>query len=120
MSSSDVLKLDSILKQLDELTPRFSAFGSYEVVDRTDLTLKVRIPIAEELHVQLYANSGKGKLNLSLVHGGQRIYGEDSEGGIEHVHPFEDPESHTETTVEPSLEDFLAKVQQHLEEKGLI
>lgn len=120
MSSSDVPKLDSILKQLDGLIPRLSAFESYEVVDRTDLTLKVRIPIAEELHVQLYANSEKGKLNLALVHGGQRIYGEDSEGGIRHIHPFESPESHTETSVGPSLEDFLAKVQRHLEEKELI
>lgn len=120
MLSNSISDLDSILNQLDKLLPLFSAFTSYEVVDRTELTLKVKILITEELYVQLYTNSEKGKLNLALVHGGQRIYGEDSEGGIRHIHPFESPESHTETFVGPSLEDFLAKVQRHLEEKELI
>jgi len=62
----------------------------------------------------------KQKLNLTLVLGNKRIYGEDAEGGIKHIHPFNTPETHKQTTTPPSLENFLIKVQKYLEENKLV
>lgn len=91
---------------MDALLTQFSAFKSYEVLDKTDATLKVRIYIERELYIQLYANAEKRKLNLALVHHNQRIYGEDSEG-------FDDPDKHVPIVEQIPLEAFLAKVQQY-------
>lgn len=115
-----LLDLDRLLSELMRLLPSFSAFHSFAVLDRTDATLTVQIYIARDLYVHLYANSEKNKLNLALVHRGQRLYGEDAEGGIRHIHPFGAPDRHEAASGPPSLEAFLAKVQQHLEEQGLL
>jgi len=114
------LDLDRLLTELTGLLPHFSAFHSFAVLDRTDATLTVQIYIAPGLYVQLYANAEKNKLNLTLVQRGQRLYGEDAEGGIRHVHPFGAPDRHEPVSGPPSLEAFLAKAQQYLEEQGLI
>ena len=114
------LDLDRVLAELTRLLPRFSAFHSWAINDRTDATLTVQIYIAPGLYVQVYANGEKNKLNLALIHRGQRLYGEDAEGGIRHIHPFEIPDRHVVVQEPPSLEAFLAKVQQYLEEQGLI
>jgi hypothetical protein len=90
------------------------------VLDRTDATLTVQIYIAPGLHVQLYANAEKDKLNLTLFQRGQRLYGEDAEGGIRHIHPFGAPDRHEPAAGLPSLEAFLAKVQQYPEGQGLL
>jgi len=65
-------------------------------------------------------NSEKQKLNLTLVLENKIINGEDAEGGIKHIHPFKNPETHKHTTTPPSLENFLTKVQKYLEEKKFI
>ncbi len=62
-------------------------------------------------------NSEKQKLNLTLVLENKRIYGEDAEGGIKHIHPFKNPEIHKHTITPPSLENFLTKVQKILRGK---
>jgi hypothetical protein len=114
------LDLDKLLTELIRLLPRFSVLHSFAVMDRTDATLTAQIYIVRGLYVQLYANSEKNKLNLALVHRGQRLYGEDAEGGIRHIHPFEAPDRHKAVSGPPSLEAFLAKVQQYLEDEGLL
>ena len=80
----------------------------------------VQIYIAPDLYVHLYANVRKDKLNLALIHRGQRLYGEDAEGRIRHLHPLEAPDRHVPTQGPPSLKAFLSKVQQYLENQGLI
>ena len=117
---SAFLNLDRLLTELTTLLPRFSAFHSVAVVDRTDATLTAQTHIDRGLYVHLYANSEKHKLNLALLHYGQRLYGEDSEGGVRHVHPFAAPDRHEPAPGPPSLEAFLAKVQQYLEIEGLV
>lgn len=112
--------LDGLLTELMRLLPRFSAFHSFAVLDRTDATLTAQIYIARDLYVHLYANAEKNKMNLALVHHDQRIYGEDAEGEVRHIHPFEAPDRHQLSSDRPSLEAFLAKVQQYLEEQGLL
>ncbi|MBI1743231.1 hypothetical protein HYR54_09215 [Candidatus Acetothermia bacterium] len=109
-----------MLNELIDLLPRFSAFHSFAILDRTDFTLTAQIYIAPDLYVHLYTNAQKNKLNLALIHRGQRLYGEDAEGGIRHLHPFEAPGRHVPMSGPPSLEAFLSKVQQYLEEQGLI
>lgn len=114
------LDLDRLLTEITRLLPRFSAFHSFAVLDRTDATLTVQIYIAQDLYVQVYANAEKNKLNLALIHQSRRLYGEDAEGGIWHIHPFETPEQHKAAPNPPSLEVFLTKVQQYLETEGLL
>jgi hypothetical protein len=80
----------------------------------------VQIYIAPGLYVQVYPNAEKNKLNLTLVQRGQRLYGEDAEGGVRHIHPFGAPDHHEPAPGPPSLKAFLAKVQQYLEEQSLL
>lgn len=120
MPSPKRSEIERILEELEQLIPKFSTLKPFEVIDRTEATLKVRVPIERELYIQLYANIEKGKLNLTLVHRNQRIYGEDAEGGIVHIHPFVNPDEHLEVESSGSLEGFFAKVQEYLEESGLI
>ena len=109
-----------IIEQVEDCLRLFSAFRSYEVVDATESTVKIKIYIRRDIYVQLYANSFKDKLNLALIHGDERIYGEDSEGGVLHVHPFDDHLSHVISNEKISVEAFLAKVQEFLEIEGLV
>jgi len=114
------LSVDAIIGQIAEGLQLFSAFDSYEVVDVTESTVKIKIYVQKDLYVQLYSNLSKVKLNLTLIHGNKRIYGEDSEGGIRHIHPFENPDEHTVTEGVAAIVPFLAQVQLYLERKGLI
>ena len=109
-----------IIEQVEDCLRLFSAFRSYEVVDATESTVKIKIYIRKNIYVQLYVNYIKDKLNLALIHGDERIYGEDSEGGVLHVHPFDDHLSHQNSNEQISVETFLARVQDFLETEGLI
>lgn len=114
------MNFEEIIKQVADGLRSLSAFSSFEIVDATESTVKIRIYARKDLYVQLYANYAKDKLNLTLIHGDERIYGEDSEGGVFHIHSFDDPMSHIVSKEDVSLETFLAKVQEYIERSGLI
>ena len=119
-SGHDNLRIESIISEIGSGIQSFSAFRSYEIVDITQATVKIKIYVRQDTYVQVYANILKNKLNLAFVQGAERIYGEDSEGGILHVHPFNDPVGHFICETAISIEAFLSKVQESLELEGLI
>lgn len=112
--------IESIIKEVEAGIQFSSAFRSYEIVDATQATVKIKIYVRQDVYVQVYANSLKNKLNMAFVHGKERIYGEDTEGGILHVHPFNNPLEHVRSETAISIEAFLSKVQEYLEIERLI
>jgi hypothetical protein len=76
--------------------------------------------IDRDIFVQIYANDSKDKLNLAFVQNNQRIYGVDSEGGVLHEHPFDNPEDHIPIKQSVSLDTFLASVQHYCEKMNLL
>jgi len=94
-----------------------------ETVDKTDFTVKIRLHIDVETFVQIYANTQKDLTSYTLVLNRTRIFGRDSEGGQWHRHPVEAPDQHdfSPKGQRPiTLFEFLAEVQQILQEKGLL
>ena len=60
------------------------------------------------------------QIKHGLGSGNNRIYGADSEGGIPHEHPIQQPWSHIETEKEPELEEFIFKCLRYLQERNII
>ena len=89
-------------------------------LDATDVTLMVRMEIMPSIFIQIYRNVKKNKLNMALVSGNDSIYGADSEGGIPHEQPIEQPWSHNQTEKEPELEAFVLKCLLYLQERNII
>ena len=89
-------------------------------IDATDITLIARLEVLPATFIQIYRNSKKNKLNLTLVLGNNRVYGFDSEGGMTHEHPFENPQSHVSCEKAPNVEEFILQCLDLLEDKGLI
>lgn len=89
-------------------------------LDVTDVTLMVRMEVMPSIFIQIYRNVKKNKLNMALVLGNNRIYGVDSEGGIPHEHPIDQPWSHIQTEKEPELEAFVFKCLWYLQERNII
>ncbi len=89
-------------------------------LDATDVTLMVRMEVMPSVFIQIYRNVKKNKLSMSLISRNNRIYGEDSEGGIPHEHPIEQPWSHIQTEKEPELEVFVFKCLRYLQERNII
>lgn len=57
---------------------------------------------------------------MALVVKDNRIYGIDREGGFMHEHPIESPELHIPHESEVSIEDFIIKSIDILENLGLL
>ena len=91
--------------------------------DKTAHAIKMRLHIAGDCFVQVYANTEKQLLSYTLVLNRTRIYGRDCEGGHWHRHPLGAAEAHDfgphgEQPVE--LADFLGEVQQILDSEGIL
>jgi len=89
-------------------------------VDFTDVTLLARLEIGPHIYISIYRNEKKGKLNMALIVGNERIYGIDSEGGIYHEHPAWDPDAHLPLDKEVHLEEFILRSLRLIEERGLL
>ena len=59
----------------------------------------------EHRFIDVFFNSRNQRVDLSVIQGGQRIFGYDNLGGW-HRHPRSAPEQH-EACTQPSLETFL-------------
>ena len=89
-------------------------------LDATDVTLMVRMEVMPSVFIHVYRNLKKNKINMALVLGNDRIYGADSEGGITHEYPIEQPLSHIQTGKEPELEEFVLICLRYLQERNII
>lgn len=76
--------------------------------------------IDNDLFIQIYGNKLKNKLNLALVFKNRRLYGFDSEGGIYHCHPLDDPDTHDFVDEKKSIHDFVMESMEFLEQKELL
>lgn len=86
---------------------------SIEEVDRTDISLSMRLHIRSGLFVQLFYGERSDSLYFALLENGRRIFGIDREQNQWHMHPFENPDSHLPLSysLEPkALLTFLARV----------
>lgn len=94
-----------------------------EEVERTDITLSLRLNIRPGLFVQVFHGARSGSLFFALIESGQRIFGIDLEDGRWHLHPFAFPERHeplnTDLGPKPLLA-FLARVEALLIEEDLL
>ncbi|MBI5971441.1 MAG: hypothetical protein HY884_09845 [Deltaproteobacteria bacterium] len=97
------------------------SFGlEFVEVDRTDNAVSLKPVIDAEIFVQIYGNSVKDKLNLTLVFKQRRLYGYDSEGGRYHCRPFENPDGHTFAVGRKSIREFVEESTKLLDGKGLL
>ncbi|MCD6401345.1 MAG: hypothetical protein J7L73_05385 [Anaerolineales bacterium] len=88
--------------------------------DRTDNIVSLQLLIDNDLFIQIYGNKLKNKLNLALVFKNRRLYGFDSEGGIYHCHPLDDPDTHDFVDEKKSIHDFVMESMEFLEQKELL
>jgi len=89
-------------------------------LDATDVTLMARMEILPAVYIQVYRNIEKDKLNMALIIGNDRTYGVDSEGGIYHEHPAEDPTRHVPIGEKLEIEEFVVRCLNVLLERGLL
>jgi hypothetical protein len=82
-------KIEDLIQTINDVSERYGLKLLY--IDFTDITLISRIGFSLEIFIQIYANSKKDKLNMSLIVTDERMYGIDKEGGFYHEHPFENP-----------------------------
>ncbi len=92
-------------------------------VDKADHAVKMRLHIATECFIQVYANVQKVLMSFTLVLNHHRVYGRDCEGGSWHRHPHNAPDTHDLTPAGAravSLQQFLAEAQQILQDEGVL
>ena len=99
-------KIEDLIQTIKDVSERYGLKLLY--IDFTDITLISRIGFSLEIFIQIYANSKKDKLNMSLIVTDERMYGIDKEGGFYHEHPFENPLLYIDAE-SMDIEDFVIK-----------
>ena len=118
MSSTIELRLEA-----QEALERVWFVQSLEEIERTDLTLSLRLHIRPALFVQAFLGEASGSIYLALIEGGRRIFGIDRDGGEWHLHPCDNPDKHEPLPegLEPRpLLRFLAQVENLLLQYDLL
>ena len=77
-----------------EALDSFWFIQSVEEIDRTDVTLSLRLHIHDSLFVQVFVGEITGAISLALIEGDARILGLDYHRGRWHLHPFDQPAAH--------------------------
>jgi hypothetical protein len=111
------LNIDSIISEAQSVASEFGL--RLRIIDITDNIVDLRLYIDVELFIQVYANQLKDKLNLNLIFKNRRLCGYDSEGGRTHIHPIDEPESHSFTYKKVSIKGFTVKALELLEEREM-
>lgn len=96
---------------------------SLEEIERTDITLSLRLHIRRGLFVQIFYGERSSTLYMALIEGGRRVFGIDREGHEWHMHSYEATERHEPLTggLEPRpVLKFLARVEELMLEKDLL
>jgi hypothetical protein len=65
-----------------------------EEIDRTDVTLSLRLHIRTGLFVQVFVGENTGSISFALVESDARIFGLDFHRGQWHLHPYQQVEQH--------------------------
>ena len=112
------MKISTIIKEANDASERYNL--QLIEMDRTDNIIHLKLLIDNELFIQIYGNTQKDKLNLTLVFKNRRLYGYDSEGGKYHCHPLDAPEEHIFVDDRKSMMDFVQESMKFLEEKEIL
>ena len=99
-------KIENLIRIINDVSGRYGLKLLY--IDFTDITLISRVGFSSEIFIQIYANTKKDKLNMSLIVNDERMYGTDKEGGFYHEHPFENSSLHIDAK-SMNIEDFIIK-----------
>ena len=106
-----------------EALDSFWFIQTVEEIDRTDVTLSLRLHIRTGLFVHLFVGELTGAINLALIEGDVRIFGLDYHRDRWHLHPFSQPSAHLpfDEPLTPSpLQRFLVLVRDLLLEHDLL
>ncbi len=112
------MKISTIITDLNDVAEKHNL--KLVEKDRTDNIISLKLVIDNELFIQVYGNTQKEKLNLSLVFKNRRLYGYDSEGGKYHCHPIDAPDEHIFIDEKKSIQDFVRESMEFLEEKEIL
>lgn len=86
------------------LCSEFSFIIGVEILLIDEPVAKIKAVMEEDTFINVFYNAETSKYSFALIKNNKRIFGVDNTKRW-HIHPFENPESHTETTV-MSLLDF--------------
>ncbi|MEI2692894.1 MAG: hypothetical protein V9H69_25530 [Anaerolineae bacterium] len=117
------MSADLVERDVRRAAAQWAFIQRVATVDKTDVTVKLRLTVDVECFIQVYANTVKQLASYTLVLSRSRIYGRDCEGGLWHRHPAEAPEQHdfsTEGQRAVTLDEFLREAQQVLQDRGLL
>ena len=110
-------------REVEEALEKVWFVGSIEEIERTDITLSLRLHIRPKLFVQVFLGTKSGSLYLALIEGGRRLYGMDREAGEWHLHPYGAVDAHEPLPrglgPKPLLR-FLARIEDLLLEHDLL
>ena len=76
-----------------------------EILLLDEPVVKIKAIIREDIFISIFYNAETEKYSFALIKGHRRIFGADNTR-VWHMHPFENPDSHIETT-SVSLSSFL-------------
>ena len=110
-------------EEVEEAAAKTWFIQSLEEIERTDITLSLRLTIRPGLFVQLFFGEKTGSLYMALIEGERRLFGIDRERDAWHIHPYEAVERHEPLVggLEPKpLLTFLARVEYLLVEHDLL
>lgn len=96
---------------------------SLKEIERTDLTLSLRLYVRPGLFVHAFMGEWTGSLYFALIEGERRIFGIDREAGEWHIHPYQAPHTHEplpEGLGPKPLLKFLARVEELLLQHDLL
>jgi len=118
-----VSALLELRREAEDALERVWFIASLEEIERTDVTLALRLHIQRDLFVQVFSGVTSGSLYLALIEGGRRVFGIDREADEWHIHPYAAVERHRplpEGLGPKPLLKFLARVEELLLEHGML
>ncbi len=115
------MNVDDFIEEVKTVANSYSL--KVEILAKTKNAVKIRIPITENIYIQLYYNQKSKTKNYVLVGWNRRLFGRDCVGGEWHKHPFENPDQHDFSENgkrEVSISEFFDEVFHLLRKSGLI
>lgn len=112
------MKINEVLSETEKVADEYGL--AVEIIDRTEQTMHIKLEIDKQLFVYIYANEIKQKVNIAFILEGRRLYGYDSEGGIYHCHPFDNPDNHMPVKDRKEIREFIIEAINWAEENELL
>ncbi len=112
-----------LLQEAEDAFERVWFVQAVQDIERTDLTLSLRLYIRADVFVHVFYGQISDSLYFSLIEHGRRIFGIDRESGEWHLHPYDAPEKHlpfSEGLGQRPLLSFLAFVENLLLQHELL